>query len=201
MIDLDDLGATRARLLELMRTHAFAKRSVTLVSGRKSNFYVDSKQVSLDPEGHLLIGRLFFEHICEHEARTGRPVAAAGGLTLGADPLASAVAMTSALRAKPLPAFIVRKEPKGHGTGAWLEGTQRLPEGAQVVVLEDVVTTGGSALRAVERVRQAGFEVQLVLGLVDRLEGGREAIEAAGVTLECLLTRRDFLSDEEVVEG
>jgi orotate phosphoribosyltransferase len=106
--------------------------------------------------------------------------------------------MTSALRGHPIPAFIVRKAPKGHGTGAWLEGAKRLAPGSELVVLEDVVTTGGSALSAARRVREAGFEVRLVLGLVDRLEGGRAAIEAEGLRLETLFTRRDFLSDDEV---
>lgn len=198
MIDLDDLHATRSRLLERLRTDAFEKRRVTLASGKASNFYIDSKQVTLDAEGHLLVGRLLFDAIERYEARTGRRVEAAGGLTLGADPIASAVSMTSALQHRPIPAFIVRKEPKGHGTGAWLEGLRRVPPGSEVVVLEDVVTTGRSALDAVDRTRAAGFIVRQVLALVDRLEGGREAIEAREVSLESLFTRRDFLSDEEV---
>ena len=192
MIDLDDLQATRRRLLERLRTDAYENREVTLSSGRTSSFYIDSKPVTLDPEGHLLVGRLLFERVLAHEQSLGRPVAGVGGLTLGADPIASAVAMTSALRGHPYPAFIVRKEPKGHGTAAWLEGVRRLPKGGELVVLEDVLTTGASALKAVERVRAAGFEVSLVLGLVDRLEGGREAVEAAQVRLETLFDRRDF---------
>lgn len=196
MIDLDDLEAVRGRLLELMTERAFQHREVTLASGRKSRFYIDSKEVSLDAEGHLLIGRLLFDAAVRYESG-GHPLVGVGGLTLGADPIASAVAMTSALRERPLPAFIVRKEPKGHGTGRWLEGTSRFGAGAEVVVVEDVVTTGGSALKAIERVREAGFTVGHVLALVDRLEGGRENIEAAGVSLESLFTRRDFLTDAE----
>lgn len=193
MVDLDDLPAVRARLLQLLGEWAFQRREVTLASGRKSRFYIDCKEVSLDAEGHLLIGRLLFDLV----ERRAIDADAAGGLTLGADPLASAVAMTSALRGRPLPAFIVRKAAKGHGTGRWLEGVGRLSPGASLVVLEDVVTTGGSALTAIERVREAGFRVDHVLALVDRLEGGREAIEAAGVTLHPLFTRRDFMSDAE----
>lgn len=195
---LDDLPAAREALRSRFRERAFQKRLVTLSSGRRSNFYFDSKQVSLLGEGHLLIGRLLYDAIERYEARTGRSVAAAGGLTLGADPLASAVCMTAALRGRDLPAVIVRKEPKGHGTGAWLEGAGPLDGGAEVVVLEDVVTTGGSALKAVERLRSADFKVSLVLGLVDRLEGGREAVEARELELETLFNRRDFVSDEEL---
>jgi orotate phosphoribosyltransferase len=194
---LGELSDARDRLLSLLRDLAFQQRPVTLASGRKSHFYVDSKQVTLDPHGHVFIGHLLFEAIRAYEERSGIPVAGAGGLTLGADPLASAVAMTSALRGHPIAAFLVRKEPKGHGTGAWLEGTSRLAPGSELVVLEDVVTTGASALSAVDRVIAAGFEVRLLLGLVDRLEGGRDAIEARGLQLETLFTRRDFLSDEE----
>lgn len=198
MIDQDESQATRSALIERLRTLAFQKRLVTLASGRKSNFYVDCKQVTLDGEGHLLVGRSLLHAMERFEARTGQRFAAVGGLTLGADPIASAVAMTSALRGRNLAAFIVRKEPKGHGTGAWLEGTARLSSGAPVVVVEDVVTTGGSALKAVDRMRAAGFEVPLVLGLVDRLEGGRAAVEAEQVELVTLFDRRDFLSDEEL---
>lgn len=195
---VDDLGEARGQLLELLRTLSFAEREVTLVSGRKSNFYVDCKQVTLHAAGHVLLGHLLLGEIHAYQARTGRTVGGVGGLTLGADPIASAVAYTSALKDTPIPAFIVRKEAKGHGTGAYLEGMSNVPDGAEVCVVEDVVTTGGSALKAVERVRAAGFPVNLVLGIVDRLEGGREAVEAAGLELVTLYTRRDFMPDERV---
>lgn len=193
-----DLDGLRAQLLDELTRRAFQKRPVVLASGRRSNFYVDCKRVTLDAVGHVLVGRLLFAAVEAHEAATGRPVAGSGGLTLGADPIASAVAMTSALLGRPRPAFIVRKAPKGHGTQVYLEGQENLPPGGEVVVLEDVVTTGGSALEAVRRVRDAGFRVELVLGLVDRLEGGREAIEAEGLRLVTLFDRRDFLSDAEL---
>lgn len=198
VIDLDDLDACRTGLLERLRRDAFAQRPVTLASGRTSNFYIDCKEVTLDAQGHLLVGRCLFESLRSYEARVARSVAAVGGLTLGADPLASAVSMTSALRGEDKPAFIVRKEPKGHGTGAWLEGTSRLEPGAELAVLEDVVTSGGSALKAAHRLREAGFKVSVVLALVDRLEGGAAAIEAEGLELVPLFTRRDFMRDEEV---
>ena len=195
---VDSIEAARADLLTLLTERSFARREVKLVSGRHSNFYVDCKQTTLHPAGHVLVGHMLLDAIHAYEARTGKKIAAVGGLTLGADPIASAVAYTSALKDAPIPAFIVRKEAKGHGTGAYLEGMSNVPDGAEVCVVEDVVTTGGSALKAVERVRAAGYTVNLVLALVDRLEGGRENTESTDVELVTLYTRRDFLSDDEV---
>jgi orotate phosphoribosyltransferase len=157
-----------------------------LTSGQMSRYYVDCKKVTLDPKGATLIGRLVFERI-----KTLRPQGV-GGLTLGADPIALAVAVTSYLEGQPIPAFIIRKEPKGHGSQAWIEGN--LPEGAEVVVVEDVVTTGGSTIKAIERLKAHGCKILKVLALVDRQEGGREAIEAAGYTVDALFTVDDFLS-------
>jgi len=183
----------RARLLELLRTRSFAEREVTLSSGLKSNFYVDCKQVSLDAEGASLIGELFHQLINEIAPQA----VAVGGLTLGADPLATATSIASFAAGQAgsvRSAFIVRKEPKGHGTGQWVEST-KLAEGAPVVILEDVITTGASTLRAIERSRLAGLKVLCAVGLVDRLEGGREAVEAE-TPLHTLFTRRDFLPDQ-----
>lgn len=157
-----------------------------LTSGPMSRYYIDCKKVTLDPKGATLIGRLVFERI-----KSLRPQGV-GGMTLGADPIALAVAVTSYLQGQPIPAFIIRKEPKGHGSQAWIEGN--LPEGAGVVVVEDVVTTGGSTLKAIERLKAHGCKIRKVLALVDRQEGGREAIEASGYPLESLFTVDDFLS-------
>ena len=177
----------RTRLLELLRTRSFQEREVILSSGLKSNFYIDCKQVSLDAEGAALIGALFHEVI----EQVAPDAVAVGGLTLGADPLATATSIVSFQSGRPRAAFIVRKEPKGHGTGQWIE-TTKLPEGAPVVILEDVVTTGAATLKAIERVRLAGFTVRHAVAIVDRLEGGREAVEAQ-CPLTTLFTRRDFL--------
>src|SRR5215813_7774368 len=189
LADRPDLAAKRTRLLELLRAKAFQEREVVLSSGRTSNFYIDCKQVSLDAEGACLIGELFhavIEDVAPHAA-------AVGGLTLGADPLATATSLVSFQRGRPRAAFIVRKEPKGHGTGQWIE-SPRLPSGAEVVILEDVVTTGAATLQAIERARQHGLRVVHALGLVDRLEGGREAVTREA-PLTTLFTRRDFLPD------
>ena len=161
-----------------------------LSSGLKSNFYIDCKQVSLDAEGAALIGELFHHMIEEVAPRA----IAVGGLTLGADPLATATSIASFQAGHPRQAFLVRKEPKGHGTNQWVEST-KLPAGAEVVILEDVVTTGASTLRAIERARLAGFTVLHAIGLVDRLEGGREAV-VAETPMTTLFTRRDFLPDK-----
>lgn len=183
------LDADRARLLELLRTLSFERRKVVLASGRESDFYVDCKRTALTAEGHVLVGRLLFEKV-----KSVRPlVRGVGGLTLGADPIASAIALTSFLQGEPVDAFIVRKEPKGHGTGQWIEGRKTIPDGSRVVVIEDVVTTGGSALKAIERCRAEKLEPVRCVALVDRLEGGREAIEAQGVPLDALFTRKDFI--------
>lgn len=180
--DREQLGALLFR-----QSFRFSDRPVfKLTSGEMSRFYVDCKKVTLDPKGAALIGRLVFDRI-----RSLRPDGL-GGLTLGADPIALAVAVTSYLEGQPIPAFIIRKEPKGHGSRAWIEGN--LPEGAEVVVVEDVVTTGGSALKAIERLKAHGCKILKVLALVDRQEGGGEKIEAAGYPLESLFTLDDLLA-------
>jgi orotate phosphoribosyltransferase len=190
---VDDVFASlshqRARLLELLRTLSFQEREVTLSSGMKSNFYIDCKQVSLDAEGQFLIGQLF-RAVIDAVAPEARAV---GGLTLGADPLATATSVMSFLAGRPLHAFIVRKEPKAHGTQQWLEAPARLDAGAPVVVVEDVITTGASTIRAIERARGAGLRVVHAVALVDRMEGGKEAIVETGVGVTSLFSRKDFL--------
>jgi orotate phosphoribosyltransferase len=183
------LESDRARLLELLRQLSFERRTVILASGKESDFYIDCKRTALTAEGHVLVGRCLLAEVLAVQPL----VRAVGGLTLGADPIASAIALTSSLQGHPVDAFIVRKEPKGHGTGQWIEGRKTIPDGSRVIVLEDVVTTGGSALKAIERCRAERLEVVACLALVDRLEGGRQAIEASGVPLRSLFTRKDFL--------
>ena len=190
LLDRPGFAAKRSRLLELLRVRAFQEREVTLSSGLKSNFYIDCKQVSLEAEGAALIGELF--HLMVDELAPS--AVAVGGLTMGADPLATATSIASFVAGRPRAAFLVRKEPKGHGTNQWVEST-RLAPGAPVVVLEDVITTGASTLRAIERSRLAGLTVLHAIGLVDRLEGGGAAV-AAEAPLTTLFTRRDFLPDQ-----
>jgi orotate phosphoribosyltransferase len=177
----------RARLLSELVRLSYERREVTLASGLKSNFYIDCKQTVLTAEGHFLVGSLFLGLVRERAP----DVRAIGGLTMGADPLASAVSTLSYVAGPPLAAFYVRKEPKGHGTGQWMEGIKSLQPGMPVAIVEDVVTTGGSAMKAITRARDFGLEVRVVLGLVDREEGGREILEREA-PLVTLFRKRDF---------
>lgn len=182
------LEADRRRLLAMLTERSYAKRKVVLSSGRESDFYIDCKKTVLSAEGHWLTGKLMFAGVRERfPAAVG-----VGGLTMGADPLASAVSTVSFLGGAPLQAFLVRKEPKGHGTGQWIEGLTSLPAGAKVVIVEDVVTTGASTIKAIERARAEGLEPIGAFAVVDRQEGGREAIEATGVKVVSLFARSDF---------
>jgi orotate phosphoribosyltransferase len=179
----------RARLLDLLVDRSYAKREVTLASGRKSDFFIDCKQTVLTAEGHVLVGALMFDALAQ---LPGAPVVAVAGVELGGCPLASAVALTSFQRGRPLDAIYVRKEAKDHGSARVLEGNTRIPAGARVAILEDVVTTGGSTLKCLEKLRAAGYDVAGVVALVDRQEGGRENIEAAGLPLVSLFAREHF---------
>lgn len=179
------------RLLELLREHSFARREVTLASGRKSDWFIDCKQTVLLAEGHALVGERMLAAV---EQLSERPVAVAG-VELGGCPLASAVSLLSFQGGRPLDAVYVRKSAKDHGSRRPLEGDDRLGEGDPIVVLEDVVTTGGSTLAAVERLRGRGLRVAAVVAIVDRSEGGAEAIRGAGLSLAALYTRRDFMPE------
>ena len=156
-----------------------------LSSGRRSDIYIDAKKTLLDPRGLLLAGRIFFERL------KAEPIEGIGGLTMGADPIAYATSIVSSLEGKPLSVFIVRKEPKGHGTRSSVETT--LPQGSPVVVVDDVVTTGASTIKAIEQARAAGLDVIKALALVDREEGGRENIQKH-CPFDAIFTRKDLLS-------
>jgi orotate phosphoribosyltransferase len=182
------VAVARTRLLELLRTRAFERKRVVLASGKESDFFIDCKQAVLGAEGHALVGEVMLEAL----AALG-PCAAVAGVELGGCPLASAVALTSFQRGAPLDAVYVRKDAKEHGSRRLLEGNSRLPAGARIALLEDVVTTGGSTLKAAAKLRDAGYEVTGVVALVDRLEGGRQAIESDGLKLVALFTRDDFI--------
>lgn len=179
----------KARLKEIIKELSYEKRNVILASGRESDFYFDGKQTTLHPEGGYLTGKLFFEAIKDEEQVEG-----VGGLTLGADPIATATSVVSFLEKKPIPAFIIRKEPKGHGTGAWLEGRKNFKPGSRVVIVEDVVTSGGSSLKAIRRAEEEGLKVLGVVTLVDREEGGRENIEKEGYWLKSIFTKSEVLA-------
>ncbi|MBI2896995.1 MAG: orotate phosphoribosyltransferase [Deltaproteobacteria bacterium] len=184
--------SARERLLELLRQRSFERKRVVLASGKESHFFIDCKQTSLTAEGHALLGELMLDAI----ERLSGPVDAVAGVVVGGCPLASAVSLTSHLRGRGLPALYVRKERKDHGSAKRVEGALGLRPGARVALLEDVVTTGGSTLGAIEALREIGSEVAGVVAIVDRAEGGAEAIRAAGAPFAALFDRRDFLKDE-----
>lgn len=174
----------RQLLLDLFCQLAYKEGDFVLSSGQRSRYYINGKQVTLHPQGALAVGRLLLSLLPEDTE-------AVAGLTLGADPMVSAVSVVSALENRPLPALIVRKEPKGHGTQAYIEGLP-LHEGAKVVVLEDVVTTGQSAMKAVERLRMAGYTVEQVIALVDRQQGGAEFYKSAGLGFQAVFAIQDI---------
>jgi len=184
-----NIAQSRDRLLELLRARSFARKRVVLASGRESDFFIDCKQTVLTAEGHALVGAIMLD------ALVPLAPAAVAGVELGGCPLASAIATVSFLRGAPLDAIYVRKDAKDHGSRRDLEGNTQIPAGARVALVEDVITTGGSTLRAVEKLRAAGYAIAGVVALVDRLEGGREAIESAGIALASIFTRRDFIPD------
>ena len=179
----------KERLKQIIRELSYEKRKVILASGRESDFYFDGKQTTLHREGGLLVGKLFYEAIKDLPEIDG-----VGGITLGADPIATATSIAAYLDGRPMHAFIIRKEPKGHGTGQWLEGRKNLPPGSKVVIVEDVVTTGGSSMKAVNRAKEEGLEVLGIVALVDREEGGRENIEAEGYWLRSIFTKSEVIS-------
>jgi orotate phosphoribosyltransferase len=185
---------SRQELLALLTERSYSNQEVTLASGRTSNFYIDCRQTSLAGRGHLLIGQQLLAAIEAEEERCGQAFDAVAGMTLGGDPLVSAVSLTAALKGREFPALIVRKEAKDHGAGRQVEGDLKLPGGLRLAVLEDVITTGGSTIIALNALRSAGHQPTSVFILVDRNEGGRANVEAHDVAVHSLFTRNDFPS-------
>lgn len=168
----------------LLKKSVIRDREFILASGKKSNFYVDARLTTLDPEGALLCGQIFFEMLKPF------PVEAVGGYSIGADPIVTAIAVVSQLQKRPIPAFIIRKESKTHGTGRALEGN--FPSQGQVVLFDDVVTSGGSILNGCKQVESQGGKILAVMAVLDREEGGKETIEAAGYHLMTIFRKSDL---------
>jgi len=179
----------KEKLKKLLLEKSYREGTFTLSSGKESDFYIDGKQTTLSAEGAYLCGKLIFETI----QKSPKKIDAVGGMTLGADPLVTAASIASFLENAPIPAFIVRKESKGHGTGQYIEGLKNMPAGCTVALLEDVVTTGGTLLQVIERVEAQGFKVGQVITVVDRQEGGAEALAEKGYPLEAIFTRESLL--------
>jgi orotate phosphoribosyltransferase len=180
--------STTESLTRLLIERSVKRGNFTLASGKSSTIYVDARLTTMSPEGMVLIGSLALEEI----DRAGWDPDSVGGLTLGADPIAYAISHESASRAKPLRAFTVRKDVKTHGTGKRIEGPFAPDD--KVVIVEDVITTGKSALQAIEAVQDAGGRVVGVLAVVDREEGGQEAIRALGHEVASLVRLSDLTS-------
>ncbi|NJL85048.1 MAG: orotate phosphoribosyltransferase [Leptolyngbyaceae cyanobacterium SM1_1_3] len=174
------LSAIRQQLLDLFCQLAYREGDFVLSSGQRSSYYINSKQVTLHPQGALMSGRILLSQL-PAEAQ------AVAGLTLGADPIVTAVSIVGAYENRAIAALIVRKEAKGHGTRAYIEGLD-LPPGTPVIVLEDVVTTGQSALKAVDRLRQAGYRVEQVIALVDRQQGGAALYQEKGLQFQAVFS-------------
>jgi len=173
-------------LVELIAARALKRGTFRLASGREASYYLDAKQVVLEARGSMLVGRAILERL---EALGPLPDAV-GGMSIGADPITSAVVTMAGVAGLPLRGFLVRKEPKDHGTKRYVEGP--VEPGQRVVIVEDVVTTAGSSLVAIDRARDFGLVVERVVVVIDRLAGGREALAARGIPLESLVTIRDL---------
>jgi orotate phosphoribosyltransferase len=174
----------KQKLMELIREKALKFGDFTLASGKKAKYYLDGKQVTLDAAGAVLIGEGILDLLGDQ-----LPVAV-GGMAIGADPITAAVITMAGVRGVPLKGILVRKEAKGHGTQQFIEGPVK--PGDDIVVVEDVVTTGGSSLLAIDRIEAAGLKVKHVIAIIDRMEGGAEAFQSRGYPFTSLLTIRDF---------
>lgn len=170
--------------MALVRDKALKFGDFTLASGKKAKYYLDGKQVTLDAMGSRLVGEGILDLLA------GELPQAVGGMSIGADPITAAVVTMAGVRGLPLSGFMVRKEPKGHGTERYLEGPVK--PGDRVAIVEDVVTTGGSSLAAIERCEQFGLVVTRVIAIIDRLEGGAQAFAQRGYPFASLLSIRDF---------
>lgn len=170
----------------MIREKALFREPITLSSGKKSDYYIDCRLITMDPEGATLIAEIFFDMI------SGRGVVSLGGPTIGADPIVGAFAVISHQRGQPIPTFIIRKEQKKHGTMKPIEGP--LKKGSKVAIVDDVATTGNSLIRAIQTVEEYGCDVDAVIVVVDRFEGARELLSERGYELMSIFTRDDLLA-------
>ena len=186
-LDKKEKASIRGQLLKLLKESFIYNENpvFTLSSGRKSRFYIDSKKVTLDPSGGFLVGQLLLDAISDID------VHAIGGMTLGADPLAISASVLSYGEGTPLPAFIVRKDPKGYGDSPFIEGNLR--RGSNVVIVDDVLTGGNSVEKTIQILKENECQVLRIIALVDRKEGGREKLEKLGYDVMTLFTVEDLL--------
>ncbi|MGD1950613.1 MAG: orotate phosphoribosyltransferase [Leptolyngbyaceae cyanobacterium] len=176
----NNLTTVKQQLLDLICTDAYEEGDFTLSSGQQSSYYINGKLVTLHPQGGQMVGQVLLNYL-------NNSVVGVGGLTLGADPIVTAVSVVAAYEGRSITPLIVRKEAKGHGTQAYIEGPV-LPETSNVVILEDVVTTGQSAMKAIVRLREAGYAVNQVISLVDRQQGGSEYYAQENIVFKAVYT-------------
>ena len=176
----NNLTTVKQQLLDLICTDAYQEGDFTLSSGQQSNYYINGKLVTLHPQGGRMVGQVMLDYLDDS-------IVGVGGLTLGADPIVTAVSVVAAYEGRSITPLIVRKEAKGHGTQAYIEGPV-LPENSNVVILEDVVTTGQSAMKAIVRLREAGYAVNQVISLVDRQQGGSEHYAQENIDFKAVYT-------------
>ncbi|NEQ50078.1 MAG: orotate phosphoribosyltransferase [Leptolyngbya sp. SIO3F4] len=181
-----NVSTVKQQLLDLICTDAYKEGDFLLSSGQQSNYYINGKLVTLHPQGGQMVGRVMLTYLDEN-------VIGVGGLTLGADPIVTAVSVVAAYEGRSITPLIVRKEAKGHGTQAYIEGPT-LPEQSKIVILEDVVTTGQSAMKAIVRLREAGYTVNQVVSLVDRQQGGSEYYAQANIDFHAVYTISEIQS-------
>ena len=177
----------KKQLAQLLLNKSYREGDFILASGKRSNYYFDCRVTALSAKGSWLIGVLFNDLLKDYN------IAGVGGMTMGADPLVSATTVLSHINKRPLNGLLVRKEAKGHGTGQFVEGLANFTAGQSVAMLEDVVTTGGSLITACKRVEDCGLKVELACAILDRQEGGKEAMQKAGYNLVALFTRQELL--------
>lgn len=175
------------KLLKIIKTLSYEEGDFVLASGKRSTYYIDAKETTLNPEGMFLVGKLMYEITRELPG-----IEAVGGVSIGGDPLVCAVVLESFNKKDNLAGFLIRKEPKGHGTNRWVEGAKNLKKGMNVVILEDVVTTGGSSLKAIEATEKEGYVVKGIVAILDRLEGGKDTIESKGYLFKSIFTLNDL---------
>lgn len=175
------------RLLRILKDLSYEEGDFLLASGKRSTFYIDCKETTLNPEGMYLVGHLMYQRVLRIPG-----IEAVGGVSIGGDPLVCSTVIASYALRSPIPGFFIRKEPKGHGKNLWIEGGKNLRKGMNVLILEDVVTTGGSSLKAMDVTEREGFNVKGVITLLDRLDGGKEAIESKGYHFESIFTLDDL---------
>lgn len=189
MSDLNTLAEETRALVQCIRKLSYREGDFVLASGQKSKFYVDLKATTLHPEGAYLIGRLTVRKIQE----AGLQIDAVGGMSIGSDPIGTAVSLAARAEGLLWPAYIVRKDAKDHGTARYVEGTENFRIGARLLIVEDVCTTGGSSLKAIDRLRDAGYHPVAVLTVVDRRQGAEEAFTRKGLRFLSLATIGDIL--------